>query len=113
VRTNPQDSNRSHLEVMGHPKPASKLTFNDLPFLGLNLQYFLSKPIKIKGVQNNLLYPRFSEKTNKNWEKKNSVLTLWGVLGTFLGGLGVVEGSLEIPLSCPKIEGEYGELGPE
>jgi hypothetical protein len=70
VRTNPQDSNRSHLEVMGHPKPASKLTFNDLPFLGLNLQYFLSKPIKIKGVQNNLLYPRFSEKTNKNWKKK-------------------------------------------
>ena len=107
VRTNPQDSNRSHLEVMGHPKPAAKLTFNDLPFLG-------RKPIKTKGVQNNLLYPRFSEKPNKNCrEKKNSVLTLWGVLGTFLGGLGVVEDSLEIPLSCPKIEGEYGELGPE
>jgi hypothetical protein len=69
---------------MGHPKPAAKLTFNDLPFLGLNLQYFLSKPIKIKGVQNNLLYPRFSEKTNKNWKKKKKLcIYLMGCLGDF------------------------------
>jgi hypothetical protein len=38
-----------------------------------------------------------------------------GVLGTFLGGLGGVEHSLENPEYCPKIEGEgeNGEEGPE
>lgn len=39
--------------------------------------------------------------------------TLLGVLGTFRGGLGGVETSAEFPLSCPKTEGENGELGPE
>lgn len=34
-------------------------------------------------------------------------------MGTFLGGLGGVETSPESPLSIPKMEGEYGELGPE
>lgn len=39
------------------------------------------------------------------------VYTLWGVLGTFLGGLGGVETSFEREVSvCPKTE---GELGPE
>jgi hypothetical protein len=69
-------------------------------------------------MQNNLLYPQFSKqpkkpKIEKKRKKEDSVVTLWGVLGTFLGGLGGVEDSLEIPLSCPKIEGENGELGPE
>lgn len=44
---------------------------------------------------------------------KSSSLTLCGVLGTFRGILGGVEASLVKPLSCPKMEVEYGELGPE
>lgn len=34
-------------------------------------------------------------------------------MGTFLGGLGGVAASPEPTLSCPKIDGENGELGPE
>lgn len=34
-------------------------------------------------------------------------------MGTFLGGLGGVAASPELTPSCPKIDGENGELGPE
>lgn len=46
-------------------------------------------------------------------EKETTSATLWGVLGTFRGGLGGVEVSEENPLSWPKTEGEYGEFGPD
>jgi len=38
---------------------------------------------------------------------------LWGVLGTFLGGLGGVEPSIQNPSFLPNIEGEKGEEGPQ
>lgn len=85
VRTNPQDSSRSHLEVMGHLKPEA----------------ICNSKLEI------LTFKR------SETPRKLAPLTLCGVLGTFRGGLGGVEASLEIPLSYPKIEGEYGELGPD
>ena len=39
--------------------------------------------------------------------KKTILLALWGVLGTFLGGLGGgVEESEVKPFCCPKMDGE-------
>lgn len=43
----------------------------------------------------------------------NEHCTLCGVLGTFLGGLGGVDASPDNPPSCPRMEGENGELGPD
>lgn len=59
-------------------------------------------------------YTQFLHLKGSKKKGKEKSFTLWGVLGTFLGGLGGVEDSEEekLPEWCPKMEGENGEEGP-
>ena len=99
VKTSPQGSSRNHLEVMGHPEPANIWHPVSDRFL------YLLPDVEFECFLRN--------QTDSRTKMIIDLETLWGVLGTFRGGFGGVEASLENPLSGPKIEGEKGELGPE